>query len=273
MNCFKNLFKPKKDDLYDIHLKQIKIKNASQFNRFKFKNVPLYYTLDLSNLKKVQLIPMGYKSVDPDLSEIILNKDIHVIGDGAFEGCSNLEKVECVTNDVNGSPSSVGNKAFYFCLKLNKFPFEYVEELSSSSFEYTHISSFKANGKLETIPESCFANCYFLKDINLGNVKFIEHHAFELTTLSYLVLPKTLKKIGNFAFKNCDFLENIVCFSEEPPAICENTFVGSPIKHIWVASPEAAVKYMSCKHWSKYSDKIKVLDLSKFNNEKFFVKD
>lgn len=249
----------------DFKLKRFNINSAAKFNKFKYKSSPLYYCLDLSGLKNIQLIPMGYKPVDPDLWEIKLNSNISIIGDGAFEGCSNLAKVE-------GQPKSIGKKAFYFCLKLKEFPFDQVEELDSSSFEYTSIQSFKAAGNLETIPERCFSSCYFLKDIDLNHVRTIEHHAFELNTMSHIVLPKTLKKIGNYAFKNCTFLENIVSLSEEPPSICENTFSGSSIKNIWVVSPEAATKYISCKHWSKYADKIKVLDLSQFTNDKFFMK-
>lgn len=246
-----------------IELKQIKIKNISKFNKFKYKNIPLYYSLDMSNLTNVQLIPMGYKPVDPDLSEIILNSNISIIGDGAFEGCSNL-------TTVKGLPKSIGKKAFYFCLKLSEFPFDQVEEMDSSSFEYTSIQSFKAAGNLETIPERCFSSCYFLKDVDLTSVKTIEHHAFELTTMSHIVFPKTLKKIGNYAFKNCAFLENIVSLSEEPPSICENTFNGTAIRNIWVISANAASKYRTSRHWSKYADKIKVLDLSQFVNNQFF---
>lgn len=249
-------------DTVELKLKKVKINNVSKFNNLKFKNFPLYYSLDMSGLKNIQLIPMGYKPVDPELSELLLNSNISIIGDGAFEGCSNLTK-------VTGQPKSIGKKAFFFCLKLKEFPFEQVEELDSSSFEYTSLTTFKAAGNLETVPESCFSCCYFLKDIDLNHVRTIEHHAFELCTMTHIVLPKTLKKIGNFAFKNCTFLENIVSLSEEPPSICENTFSGSSIKNIWVVSPEAATKYISCKHWSKYADKIKVLDLSQFTNDDF----
>ena len=249
----------------DLKLKKIEIKNVTKFNRFKFKNIPLYYSLDMTKLKEVQLIPMGYRSVDPELSEIKLNPNISIIGDGAFEGCTTLTKVE-------GNPKSIGKKAFYFCLKLNSFPFDQVEELGDSAFEYTKIQSFKAAGNLETIPENCFACCYLLKDIDLNHIKTIEHHAFEFATLSHIVLPATLRKVGNYAFKSCLFLTNIVSLAEEPPLICENTFSGCNIKNIWVVSPEAAKKYINHKHWSKYADKVKVLDLTQFTNDNFFMK-
>ena len=114
-----------------------------------------------------------------------LNEEIVSMGEGCFEGCTNLQMIY-TSGDLQ--LTEIKNRTFYGCTSL-----EYIGYFPNIS----------------NIGGQAFENCTSLYQIHLSDMtslKVIDNHAFlncgELV-LSNDVFPASLEKIGNSAFRNC----------------------------------------------------------------------
>ena len=177
---------------------------------------------DFSNVKKIGLYAF-YKS---GLQEVCLQKNIKVLEEGTFSGCSKLQSVtwhcQC---DV------IPTDCFFGCSNLMQFDFlgvkkvrerafsksglkevclpENIEVVSGwAFFECKKLSSVIWNCKCNVIPVDCFARCSDLTQFDFSNIKRIEVRAFRDSGLTSVTLSKGTA-FGQSCFAQCNGLKKI----------------------------------------------------------------
>ena len=120
-------------------------------------------------------------------------KGCEVIGEHAFDGCTNLRRVDFPSN-----LKIISEKAFGYCGKLKSVELSSCEKLEAEAFlGCEKLSSVTLPENLIEIGNSVFAGCVNLLEI---------------------VIPASCKKIGRDAFKDCASLTSLV-FSGSPSSI------------------------------------------------------
>ncbi len=119
------------------------------------------------------------------------------IGEGAFYLCSSLNRAEvCSTParifgycgalesvDIGGSPSSIGDMAFYRCSSLKEASLP---------------------GSVRTIGSEAFYGCESLCRVSLGSVEEIGRSAFRgCSSMASVAMPASLGRVGGYAFADC----------------------------------------------------------------------
>lgn len=126
-----------------------------------------------------------------NISKVIFNSSLGIVGEEAFSGCKNMNEV--IFND---SLRTIGKEAFSGCKNLNEVIF---------------------NSSLETIGDGAFDNCQELKYVELPeNLKHIGNRAFykceSLTEVGNM--DKLLNILGEETFYETPFWESIPVFSQ-----------------------------------------------------------
>ena len=164
--------------------------------------------------------------------------EVRGVEEGAFEGCTKIERVEFEGHDYEASLNlpyyryeigakafkncknlelawldgvkSIGDEAFMGCSKLKVSAQSNLESLGAHCFkECTNLSEFMLYGDIYMkIGVGCFENCTSLKTVQLhGGLKTIPDEAFKGCTLlgseKDFEFPKDLKRIGDNAFEGC----------------------------------------------------------------------
>lgn len=119
------------------------------------------------------------------VTEVYIERGITSVPEGAFNGCSNLEKVT-----ISNSVVSIGDGAFEDCSALKEV---------------------KLSKNISEIPEFAFSGCELLENINIpDSVTEIQYGAFmNCYALEYVILPYSLTFIDANAFKNCNSLSTV----------------------------------------------------------------
>lgn len=133
-----------------------------------------------------------------DITEVIVDPKVSIVrfAENAFKGCDNLESFISYANDTH-----IGQAAFRGCKNLQKVQAKNIY-LAESSFEGC-ISLKKFTGKAAIIPERCFRGCQKL--YLPPDARKYEASAFESSGIYSLVVDEnsSLRSISNNAFKNC----------------------------------------------------------------------
>lgn|GEM_PF-1066915 len=158
----------------------------------------------------------------PDDGKVVIPNSVTVIGEKAFEGCSELSVVE-ITNSV----SKIGYAAFLNCnaLKSVTIPSS-VETIGVGAFyDCIALTSVTIANGLRNIRNNAFANCSSLTNILLpDSVRNIEDSAFaNCSSLTKIVIPDSVRNMGEGVFRNCSVLETAK-LSENVTAIEKYTF-------------------------------------------------
>lgn len=119
-----------------------------------------------------------------NIKEIVLGKNITIIGRLAFSGCSKLETIEL------GSVVWIERNAFEYCTSLSE-----------------------ANINAQIILASAFIGCSSLESITLNNTISIGSYAFAFTAIKKIDIPSSCTSLGNDAFYQCQDLEQIIVHS------------------------------------------------------------
>ncbi len=120
------------------------------------------------------------------LKGVWLNKGIRSIGEGAFSGCTDMERILLPDSIV-----SIGKEAFYRCVDLKEI---------------------KLPSGLTTLGGDAFVWCAALTELVLPNSITTWLGDLDLTgcgALERIVLPENLRVIGQFAFSNCASLQTL----------------------------------------------------------------
>ena len=191
---------------------------------------------DFSNVKKIGLYAF-YKS---GLQEVCLPKNIKVLEEGTFSGCSKLQSVtwhcQCdvipalcfymcpnLTNFDFSSIKKVGQYAFVesglqeVCLQKN------IEILEDGTFSRCNeLRSVTWNCTCDVIPNFCFAVCSNLTNFDFSGIKKIGKYAFKESGLQEVWLSESIKNIEEGTFKECSGLRSVTwnCTCDVIPALC-----------------------------------------------------
>ena len=130
-----------------------------------------------------------------EIKKVVIPTAVTKIGDGAFEGCVNLENVEIkdvAENSSYNSSASINSTGISLYSVKN----------------YT--TTINATSKLIVIGSRAFKGCTKLNDFTLNyGLKTIGEEAFSGTGLKEITIPETVEFVGKAAFENCNDLVNI----------------------------------------------------------------
>lgn len=152
---------------------------------------------------------------------VVLSNNIEVIGENAFNNCTNLTSITLGTG-----LNKIGENAFNYCINLKNVLFESLEnwfdvelEYGSSPFAYgatiyvqgSPISEIIIPDSVTKINNRLFDGCKTITKVTFGSgVESVGEYAFaECTNLTQVIMNNGLKSIGSYAFYNCDGLTTI----------------------------------------------------------------
>ena len=149
--------------------------------------------------KPVVAMAIGAFAKNEVIKTVVLPDSIKTIGQSAFAGCANLERinVENVT--------SFGPYAFFECAALKNVEFnDTIETLPVYLFsECSSLESVKLPKALKALSNHLFDACENLKSVDIpSEVTLIDRSAFENAGIETIVIPDSVKEIGDYAFEN-----------------------------------------------------------------------
>ena len=220
--------------LYRENLKEIKISNSVE----KIENNAFYGCKNLLNIEisddhptlefidnaliyKPEKRLVSYLSSSEE-SKYEIPEGIKIIGDSAFSGCKNLEKI-----NISDSVQLIGDSAFAFCDKITEITIPYsVQSIGNAAFSFCkNLTKIKLPDSLQFIGDSAFSICENLEGINIPDrVKSIGDNAFYgCYNLKKINIPDSVKSIGDSAFSSCESLEEIY-ISDDVQSIGDSAF-------------------------------------------------
>ena len=154
-----------------------------------------------------EILPCLYRN--NGIENITIPTTVSVIGDNAFEGCSELKSVNIPDNIL-----AVVDYAFADCTRLSDVKFNPTSKctfIGHNAFAKTNISKIVVPGSVKAIGPGAFYWCSNLKEAifsegveDFGGTTFVE-----CRNLSYVSLPRTLKSFGLYTFQNCKKLDKL----------------------------------------------------------------
>ena len=178
-------------------------------------------SFNFSAIKKVGQYAFG----ESGLQEVCLPKNIEIIENEAFSGCSELHSVtwNCKCNAIPAN-------CFYECVNLKVFDFSTIKEIGQYAFyksglqevrlpkniesiyervfgECSELQFVEWNCKCDAIPANCFSECSNLTSFNFAGIKKIGPYAFWASGLQEVRLPKKIECIFERAFYACSELQ------------------------------------------------------------------
>ncbi|MDE6017871.1 MAG: leucine-rich repeat protein, partial [Muribaculaceae bacterium] len=127
------------------------------------------------------------------LTGVYIPDTIEEIGEGAFENCLLLEKIEFCYHSLRPQLKNIGSGAFIHCESLQEIVLpEGLELIGTQAFSYC------LNLKIVILPDTLVE---------------IKPHAFEGTSLLSITLPVNLKNLGNNAFAG----SKLIAINSESP--------------------------------------------------------
>lgn len=151
---------------------------------------------------------------NPAITKVIIPEGVTTIGTYAFNGCSSLSYITypaTITHEGN-------HQTFESCTSLKSLVIgsDEVQDsptvLGQAAFrDCTALETIKFGNSVQSISWGAFFGCSALKTIDFGEgIKTIEDESFEYCdSLKTLILPPNLEIIGGGAFLFCDNLESI----------------------------------------------------------------
>lgn len=135
------------------------------------------------------------------ITSIELPDYLYSIGDGAFEGCENLQTVNST------GITEIGAHAFSGCKSLENISLTGITSVGDYAFKGTALKKVYLDC-LNTLGKGVFSNCTSLETV-YADAKYISEEAFyNCTVLTNVNLPD-VTEIGRKAFMYCSSLSNI----------------------------------------------------------------
>ena len=179
-------------------------------------------SLTLTSLPKVKKIGASAFQDCSKLTTLNLGQDLQVVGNDAFNGCSNVTKL--TFPDVT---TTIGARAFQNCSSVTEVTVgKELKTIGASAF--LNCKSFTAlllPDEFTTMGESAFEDCIKLTVAKLGkSLTAVPARAFKnCIALSEMRVPATAKSIGDEAFYN-DYTLAVVSMKEGLETIGERVF-------------------------------------------------
>ena len=224
---------------------------------------------DFSNVKKIGLYAF-YKS---GLQEVCLQKNIKVLEEGTFSGCSKLQSVtwhcQCdmiptfcfdkcsnLTQFDFSSIKKIGARAFYKSGLQEVYLTEKIEILDKGTFSgCSKLQSVTWHCQCDVIPADCFFGCSNLMQFDFSGVKKIEARAFMGSGLTSVTLSKGTE-VCKKCFAHCKSLAKVEWLSARSIrgdifSECKNIkeiYISDKVKNIeanaFVSSPNAEITFI-----------------------------
>lgn len=187
-------------------------------NNSPFDNDGAITTFTFGN--EVEEILSGLCSDMTSLKEVNIGSGVTIIGETAFNGCINLEKIS--VSQENQEYSSIDGVLFnkdktklIMCPKGRKGSYTIptsVTTIGVRAFAYcTGLESVNILSGVTSIGSGAFDGCSELKSITIPNsVTSIGNNAFEFCSeLTSITIPSSVTSIGISAFKDCSNLTSV----------------------------------------------------------------
>ena len=179
-------------------------------------------SLTLTSLPKVKKIGASAFQDCSKLTTLNLGQDLQVVGNDAFNGCSNVTKLT-----FPNATTTIGARAFQNCSSVTEVTVgKSLKTIGASAF--LNCKSFTAlllPDEFTTMGESAFEDCIKLTVAKLGkSLTAVPARAFKnCIALSEMRVPATAKSIGDEAFYN-DYTLAVVSMKEGLKTIGESVF-------------------------------------------------
>ncbi len=143
------------------------------------------------------------------LSTVLFENLAVNIGDYAFNGCKNLQKVLWDGEALPDSMGTIGAYVFNDCESLSLLPGDFssavINKLEPYAFaNFNGVRELILPADLETIGDHAFDGCSNLSSVEFPDgLKKIGKNAFQSTAITSLNLTDAIEEIGDSAFMNC----------------------------------------------------------------------
>ena len=169
-----------------------------------------------------------------NLTSITIPDSVTSIGGYAFSGCAGLTSI--IVDEGNTKYHSAGNclietatKTLILGFKTSVIPTDgSVTSIGEGAFSYcTGLTSVTIPDSVTSIGNSAFYGCSGLTSVTIGNsVTSIDNYAFDgCTGLTSVTIPDSVTSIGNYAFDGCTGLTSIT-IPDSVTSIGESAFSG-----------------------------------------------
>ncbi|MBQ7171717.1 MAG: leucine-rich repeat protein [Clostridia bacterium] len=174
-------------------VKSSQVQYVTSFKYYNGNTCPVYDTFSFS-------IPSSLKTVTIT--------DAAQIGDGAFAGCTGIERIV-----INDNVAFIGRHSFDNCLALSDFviPNNCRQIYRYAFYNCSSLEKIVIPDSVKSIFERVFSNCSGARTISIGSgVKAIPSFAFHgCSGLTSIVVPNTVENIEENAFNNCQNIKSI----------------------------------------------------------------
>lgn len=171
-----------------------------------------------------------------NLTAVSLPAQLLKIADGAFFGCASLEAIE-----LPAGLTHIGDAAFNGCESLTGLVIPAkVSSIGNAAFHNcTGLTGIKLPAALTQLNPSVFYGCTGLTSVTIpGSVVHIGDAAFSgCTGLTGITIPNGVESIGNAAFYNCSSLRELA-LPESLTVIASGAFDGTALKEVRYAGSQ-----------------------------------
>lgn len=168
-------------------------------------DLPLLYIPSYIDRKPVVSIAGRAFNASKTLTAVYVPSTVKDIGDSAFFGCNNLDRVS-----IQGGNLKIGNRAFAGCRSLKRVVFNgAAAELGDYAFWDCSKIAIYYTQNVTAIGECAFLGSGLSGELDLRGVKNIKSGAFNGCEITSITIGKNLSEIGPSAFFNCDDLNEI----------------------------------------------------------------
>ena len=145
---------------YEFKQNAILIHTNSGFNgSIKY----LFPNLKTANVKDMESIPVNYFKNHSSLEKVSNFENIKIIGNSAFENCSNLKEIKL------DNVEKIGDNAFKGCISLTSITLNNIKSIGYAAFKDCRgLKEIKLNNAKVEIGKFAFENCSKLKCINIA---------------------------------------------------------------------------------------------------------
>lgn len=168
-------------------------------------DLPLLYIPSYIERKPVVSIAGRAFNASKTLTAVYVPSTVKDIGDSAFFGCNNLDRVS-----IQGGNLKIGNRAFAGCRSLKRVVFNgAAAELGDYAFGHCSKIAIYYTQNVTAIGECAFIGSGLSGELDLRGAKNIKSGAFNGCEITSIAIGKNLSEIGPSAFFNCDDLNEI----------------------------------------------------------------
>lgn len=248
--------------------------------------------IQYKSYQNIPVIPAAYggmgalvsNTFEGEWGELVFEKSIQYLGDGVFNGCSDLMEMilparvgsigsnafsDCTLLSAISLPeglASLGESAFYNCTALTRIalPKTLVTVGSGAFSRCSRLEAFESNaasadGRCLVLDGilSAFAPAGITSYTIASGTKGIAPSALKYCTkLTDITLPASVTKVGEYAFYNCSSLQSVTFLGTTPPELGENAFLGTN-SFLTIYVPASALSaYRQAPGWKAYVERI-----------------